>query len=690
MPHDLLALGPPIPPCQEQRNATVRFLSKMQPPSDAELDNILNLICKIMNSPAAFIALFDDQHIYCRNTVGFKKGDFPWRWSMCAWTMQKGHPQTLVIEDVDQDARTRDNEAAKALGVKFYVGAPLVASNGHRIGSICFVDSKPRKLDAYHCQILNNFSELVVRELEKDMALQLQQDEHSQLEQTYGQLQRAMDCFHSAVLFVNTAKDPWQIMHSNEAWIQLTGMAREDTAQWSLQELFTDKMGQGVAWHEYQSEVANAKEFTIKNVLCRTGHHEGMLDLLFRPAGNDTLSPGSIPIGVPSFLQPEPSSKQYYFVTITEQSASSTKSTSSGSLSRSARALEGLEVSTLLGCGAQGRVYFGRWFGIDVAVKVIDNVPVISSDPSKAPTCSDALEAVLSQDLSHPNVVRTLTYATTASQAPNSFEDSAMGCGDTLSSSCWDSADMNSFGCHTQSVASETWIVMEFCDRGTLLDACDKGWLRTTPSYATGLPHMPAVLATAHEIASAMTYLHGRGIIHGDLTAANVMLSSSGAAVDIGNRGFIAKVSDFGLSRDLDVKSKIKTNSYGTVTHMPPELLRSGVLGPATDVYAFGVLLWEMYTGSRPWPGMSHGQVIQAVSVEHRKLFVPSDTPADLAELLNDCMATEPKLRPSFHEICERLEAMDSYETSPSCLEDSAATEPAGFCMNSASGFEDL
>jgi hypothetical protein len=167
----------------EARNATVTFLNTLQPPSDPELDNILSLICKIMESPAAFIALFDDKHIFCRNTSGMQRGDFPWRWSMCAWTMQKDHPQTLVVEDVDKDARFADNLGARGLGVKFYVGSPLVASNGHRLGSICFVDNKPRKMDAYHCQILNNFSELVVRELEKDIALQIKTKEHSQLEQ---------------------------------------------------------------------------------------------------------------------------------------------------------------------------------------------------------------------------------------------------------------------------------------------------------------------------------------------------------------------------------------------------------------------------------------------------------------------------------------------------------------------------
>ena len=57
------------------------------------------------------------------------------------------------------------------------------------------------------------------------------------------------------------------------------------------------------------------------------------------------------------------------------------------------------------------------------------------------------------------------------------------------------------------------------------------------------------------------------------------------------------QVADFGLSRQSS-SSTVDTDTYGTVTHMPPELLMEGKLTKSADVYAFGVLLWEMYTGS--------------------------------------------------------------------------------------------
>lgn len=88
---------------------------------------------------------------------------------------------------------------------------------------------------------------------------------------------------------------------------------------------------------------------------------------------------------------------------------------------------------------------------------------------------------------------------------------------------------------------------------------------------------MEAVLATAHEIASALQYLHAHDIVHGDLSGWNVMLTSSGATGALGNRGFTAKVADFGLARSMDLQARITTRNYGTITHMPPEVGRGTV-----------------------------------------------------------------------------------------------------------------
>jgi serine/threonine protein kinase len=74
-------------------------------------------------------------------------------------------------------------------------------------------------------------------------------------------------------------------------------------------------------------------------------------------------------------------------------------------------------------------------------------------------------------------------------------------------------------------------------------DAVDKGWMR---QEVNGPPNLLAVVITAHEIACGLQHLHQQGVVHGDLSAFNIMLSTKGPAAQAGGRGFTAKVADFG------------------------------------------------------------------------------------------------------------------------------------------------
>jgi serine/threonine protein kinase len=155
-------------------------------------------------------------------------------------------------------------------------------------------------------------------------------------------------------------------------------------------------------------------------------------------------------------------------------------------------------------------------------------------------------------------------------------------------------------------------------------------------------------------MAGAMCYLHAAGILHGDLTGNNILLSGS----EKDGRGFTAKVADFGLSRVLDGREAIQTTSYGTVTHMPPELLLEGKMTKAGDVYAYGVILWEMFMGQRPWSGLSHGQIIQAITTS-KQLALGSSCPTILRKLIYRCMAAKAEERPSFEQLIVELDEVE-------------------------------
>ena len=74
-------------------------------------------------------------------------------------------------------------------------------------------------------------------------------------------------------------------------------------------------------------------------------------------------------------------------------------------------------------------------------------------------------------------------------------------------------------------------------------------------------------------------------------------------------------------------EAQVETKTYGTVTHMPPELLLDGKLSKSADVYAYGVLLFELFTAEKPWSGLRHAEVLHKVAVKHDRLQLPPDTP---------------------------------------------------------------
>lgn len=130
---------------------------------------------------------------------------------------------------------------------------------------------------------------------------------------------------------------------------------------------------------------------------------------------------------------------------------------------------------------------------------------------------------------------------------------------------------------------------------------------------------------------------------------------STDPAASEARRGFVAKISDFGLSRPMGGNSKMLTKTYGTITHMSPELLEHGISSKAVDVYSFGVLLWQMLASSRAWAGLSHHAVVHSVCIKKLQLQFPPEAPEALVQLGQACMSYQSEDRPTFKDILEVL-----------------------------------
>lgn len=106
------------------------------------------------------------------------------------------------------------------------------------------------------------------------------------------------------------------------------------------------------------------------------------------------------------------------------------------------------------------------------------------------------------------------------------------------------------------------------------------------------------------------------------------------------------QVADFGLSRKMiSDKSHMSTTSFGTVTHMPPEVLMQGHLSPRADVYSFGIILWEMIAGELPFRNMMQMEVMRKVVLEKKRPEIPHGTPEVYRVLIERCWCHEPQQR---------------------------------------------
>lgn len=119
------------------------------------------------------------------------------------------------------------------------------------------------------------------------------------------------------------------------------------------------------------------------------------------------------------------------------------------------------------------------------------------------------------------------------------------------------------------------------------------------------------------------------------------------------------QVGDFGLSRAIgEAGSHLSTATVGTVTHMPPELLLSGQLRPSCDVYSFGIMLWQLYTGQVPYQGMRYAEIVYKVAVCNMRPVFPESTPKEYRDLAEQCWNNDAAVRPTFEQVEAALEGL--------------------------------
>ncbi|MEV8511348.1 serine/threonine-protein kinase [Dactylosporangium sp. NPDC051484] len=169
-------------------------------------------------------------------------------------------------------------------------------------------------------------------------------------------------------------------------------------------------------------------------------------------------------------------------------------------------------------------------------------------------------------------------------------------------------------------------------------------------------PLPPAVAAeVVAQIADALAYVHANGIVHGDVKPGNLLVPTDGGPV---------RLADFGVARRLD---RPAGPTHATPEYVAPEVVCGGPPSPAADVYALGVVLFELICGRSPYRGGSPNDVLR----RHADCVPvpPPGMPAALWPMIEACMEIDPRMRPPAASIVGRLRvaegALDGFEPLP-------------------------
>ncbi|XP_018378278.1 PREDICTED: mitogen-activated protein kinase kinase kinase 11-like isoform X1 [Trachymyrmex cornetzi] len=267
---------------------------------------------------------------------------------------------------------------------------------------------------------------------------------------------------------------------------------------------------------------------------------------------------------------------------------------------------EELQLEEVIGVGGFGKVYRGFWKKREVAVKAA------RQDAGEEPSATlenVRQEAKLFWLLKHENIVQ-------------------------LEGVCLKMPNM--------------CLIMEYARGGSL------------NRVLSGRKIRPDVLVDwAIQIARGMDYLHNKApisLIHRDLKSSNVLLSEP-----IENDDFqykTLKITDFGLARE--VYKTTRMSAAGTYAWMAPEVIKKSTFSKASDVWSYGVLLWELLTGETPYKGIDALAVAYGVAVNKLTLPIPSTCPQPWSLLMEACWASDSHARPGFTDILIALDEVRS------------------------------
>ncbi|XP_052072145.1 activated Cdc42 kinase-like isoform X19 [Mytilus californianus] len=268
-----------------------------------------------------------------------------------------------------------------------------------------------------------------------------------------------------------------------------------------------------------------------------------------------------------------------------------------------------IQINKTLGEGEFGVVQQGLWT-TETGEKVQVAIKCLTKEKMHTGTTEFLKEANIMQNVDHENIVR--MYGVVLDK-----DDSLM-------------------------------LVTELAPMRSLLECLKEQSLRTD------FP-LPRLCDFAQEICDGMSYLESKRLIHRDLAARNILVFSKSKV----------KISDFGLSRALGVGKDYYQSNFSLNLKLPiawcaPECINYLKFTSASDIWAFGVTLWELFTyGFQPWAGLTGQQILESIDAPNcQRLERPDLCPKEYYQIMTKCWEHDPERRPLFSELFVMLPQM--------------------------------
>ncbi|XP_064320373.1 fibroblast growth factor receptor 2 isoform X9 [Phalacrocorax carbo] len=217
------------------------------------------------------------------------------------------------------------------------------------------------------------------------------------------------------------------------------------------------------------------------------------------------------------------------------------------------------------------------------------------------------------------------------------------------------------------------YVIVEYASKGNLREYLRA---RRPPGmeYSFDINRVPEeqmtfkdLVSCTYQLARGMEYLASQKCIHRDLAARNVLVTENN----------VMKIADFGLARDINNIDYYKktTNGRLPVKWMAPEALFDRVYTHQSDVWSFGVLMWEIFTlGGSPYPGIPVEELFKLLKEGHR-MDKPANCTNELYMMMRDCWHAVPSQRPTFKQLVEDLDRILTLTTNEEYLDLSGPLE---------------